>query len=259
MELLGWSRGCFQSWPWQVTSLVRSHIFHHSDNCSDKRSRDLKMRVSRCAETYSALAEINTINSTEADDRDTFDAVSDKDNLKHEDPLNSVPLWLNNLMPYMGVLPEALTGWSRIFERPHVVFLCSTTSNVCTLVINSSVLLFASRPFRWGHHSFAAAYTLLHTMSSLMILRWGLAVAKTWIYYAVLCAAIFIQFPLAVKVMLGPTEHVPFENRLVFALINSIALWFWTFTSTTGTWAPDHPPKPFEFCSHSHSNSSTAP
>lgn len=209
------------------------------------------------AEVYSALAEINTINNARADDsnKEIYQDRdgSDKQVSNQADPLDSVPAWVTNLIPYLGVLPEALTGWSRIFERPHVVFFYSTASNFCTLLINSCVLLFASRPFRWRHHSFAAAYTLLHTTSSLMILRWGPAVATTKIYYAILCAAIFLQFPLAVMVMLGPTEHVPFENRLLFALVNSIAMWFWTFTSTTGTWAPDHPPKPFEYCFHSHS------
>eukprot|EP00892_Ulva_mutabilis_P008904 jgi/Ulvmu1/6386/UM003_0014.1 len=157
----------------------------------------------------------------------------------------SVSMRFRQLMPWIGMTPVVLMGWTTILDKPHVAFLCSTLTNLFTLVTNTSVLLFASTPMRWDHHAPTIVYALFHFSTSAMMLRRGPAIAKTKLYNALLVPAIFLQFIVAVRLMLGPLEHVPFGNRLVFVLVNSTAVWCWAFTSMTGAWAPDHPPQPF--------------
>ena len=156
-----------------------------------------------------------------------------------------LPVWFRRLMLWIGMLPQAVAGWGTVWKQPHVIFFCSSGAGLYTLLTNTCVLLIGSTPIRWDHHVPSVVYALCHLTSSIMMLRLGPAVAKTRYYNSVLVPAIFIQFALTVRVMLGPIDTVPFGNRLLYALVNSSAVWCWAFASTTGAWATDHPPRPF--------------
>lgn len=186
-----------------------------------------------------AAAEFTTGNVAAEAGKAEYDAAAD------DGVCCATPSWFCELMPWIGMAPEALSSWATILKQPHLMFGFSTLAGLTTLVINTCVLLFASSPIRWDHHAPSIVYSLFHFITCVLMLRQGPAVAKTRLYNAMLVPAIFIQFAVAVRLMLGPSEQVPFGSRLLFALVNSCAIWCWAFASTTGAWAPDHPPLPF--------------
>lgn len=140
-------------------------------------------------------------------------------------PYKSSESCIRKAASYLGVQPEVFdSGWATIYKNPDVMFVGCVITNYITMITNTCVMVFGSMPFRLSHHLPTSMYAVLHFTTATMILLRGPAVAKTKIYYAILMPAIFLQFPVAVVLMLGPIEFVPFENRLVFALVNACAM-----------------------------------
>ena len=151
---------------------------------------------------------------------------------------------MSKLFLRFGVRRKALLSWAVIHEQPHVVLAFSTCTSAFAIALNTYTMLL-SRPWRWSHHGLVLAYSFGHSSAVLSLWFCGLAVSQTKIYYALITSCVILQFQAAVRLMLGPIEEVPFNHRLLYAVINAIALANWTIASLLGAWAPDHPSTPY--------------
>lgn len=143
---------------------------------------------------------------------------------------------------------SAWQGWEAIHEQPAKAFVCSVLATLNTILVNTWVLIFVSRPLRWSHHALSLAYIAVHATTLLLVWINGPSIAKTTAYYTCFNIAVFIQIGVSARLVLGPDEHVPFRNRLVFELVNAFTQWTWNLASLLGCWAADHPRRPHRWC-----------
>lgn len=140
---------------------------------------------------------------------------------------------------------SAPRAWLKMHVKPPVACVSCLLASITTPTINTAILCFASGPLRWTHHPFVAVYTINHYMLFLYVWRKGPDAAVTPVAKINMVLAICAEVPLVLVLLLGPIELCPFGNRLAFTLVNSFAMWTWTFAALCGSWALDHPPQPY--------------
>lgn len=161
--------------------------------------------------------------------------------------VNDSPLWFEALFHQLGVLPGAWAGWAAIHEKPHQVFLICNSLGIFTVLLNTVLLAVLSQPLRWDHHIPTLLNVVCHTASIIMSWRHGPVITKTKTFAALGCVLVFSQAAVATRLMLGPIELVPFQNRLAFVAANAVATWAMGVGGMLGCWAPDHPAEPYRY------------
>lgn len=146
----------------------------------------------------------------------------------------------------------APSAWLKIHVQPHVACMACLLANFTTPTLNSALLFFGSGPLRWTHHPFAAVYAINHYMLFGLTWRKGPDAAVNVLAKVNMMLAISTEIPLVLFLLLGPVQHCPFTNRLAFTLVNSFAMWTWTFAALCGNWSLDHPPQPHRCSPHLH-------
>lgn len=160
-----------------------------------------------------------------------------------------IPQWFSSMCHWARMAETAPAAWCRIYTRPHVICLCCLLANCVTPTLNTALLFFASGPLRWTHHPFAAVYSISHYTLFALTWRMGPDGALRLLSKVCMVLAISTEIPLMLALLLGPESRCPFRNRLIFTLVNSFAMWTWTFAAVCGNWALDHPQQPYRCAS----------
>lgn len=147
----------------------------------------------------------------------------------------------------LGVHPDAWAGWETIHVDPLKAIAGGCYATVVSFTMSWALAL-ASQPLRLDHHIPLLIQVVFQLLWTAAIFRWGPSVAKTKLYYAIALTSVGLSLAAALRLLFGPLDLIPFNNRLAFACVYGVNVWHIVFGAQLGFWEPDHPPEPYRYC-----------
>ena len=136
-------------------------------------------------------------------------------------------------------------AWATIHVKPHIACISCLLCLFAAEAVVAPIFIFASKPFRWLHHSAYVAHMFFFYTSFCALWRGGPRSGDTLLLRGCVYISISTYIAVVLTLLLGPIEACPFRSRLVTLTVNAVFLWLTALASFCGSWTPDLPKHPY--------------